>query len=287
MSSRERQADFFIDGQNLFLSVKGLFGYKHPNFDVVSLCKGLAETKGWEVGKIQFYTGIPSRDENPHWHDYWSRRLAEMGQVGVEIFNPPLRYCVKREELPDGSVRCWTQATEKCVDIRIALDMVKRTLDGRSALVLLTQDNDLSVAAVEAHDMARRVNRSIQVACAYPAAEGRPFRGIEGTSWITMNRAFCDRHNDPRDYRSPGMKHAHDGQRHRQEALQDPRLNAGHHRSTAAVALHRVPPKVGTEDSSAEKAASPIHALDAEWIQRAEMAVSAIPSSTSSVTRRP
>lgn len=283
MSSRERQADFFIDGQNLFLSVKWLFGYKHPNFDVLGLCQGIAATKGWEVGKIHFYTGMPSREENPHWHDYWSRRLAEMGKVGIEIFNPPLRYRVKREELPDGSVRCWTQASEKGVDVRIALDMVKRTLDGSSALVLLTQDNDLSVAAVEVRDMARRMNRSVQVACAYPAAEGRPSRGIEGTSWIPMNRAFYDRHIDPRDYRSPGMRNAHDGQQHRQEALHDPRFHGGRERS----ALEGSGPQLRGQEDRSTSSRDFLNVCDAERLQRAEMAVNAIPPSITPLSRRP
>lgn len=227
MEPNDRKADFFIDGQNLFLTVKRLYGYQHPNFDVLKLCSSIAEKKGWEVGTIRFYTGMPGLTESPHWHDYWSRRLADLGKNGVQIFNPPLRYRTTKESFPDGTWRNVLHASEKGVDVRIALDIVKSAIAGRSALVLLSQDNDMSVAVEEAHSVARAAHRKLEVACAYPTSEYRSGRGVEGTTWIPMSKDFYDLNIDVRDFRSDGMRRSHERQMERQvrhSALADDRM---------------------------------------------------------------
>lgn len=232
MESNDRKADFFIDGQNLFLTVKRLYGYQHPNFDVLKLCTSIAEKKGWEVGTIRFYTGMPGQVESPHWHDYWARRLADLGKNGVQIFNPPLRYRTSKESFPDGTWRNVTHATEKGVDVRIALDIVKSAIAGRSALVLLSQDNDMSVAVEEAHSVAKAAGRKLEVACAYPTSDFRSGRGVEGTSWIPMSKDFYDLNIDARDFRSDGMRRSHERQIERQirhAALSDERMIQGRH----------------------------------------------------------
>lgn len=205
-----QSADFFIDGQNFFLSTKTLFGYQHPNFDIIALCRGLAALKGLALGHIHFYTGMPGQQENPCWHDYWSRRLEDWYQSGVHIFNPPMRYHTKHEFAPNGEMNTWSQPVEKGVDVRIALDMVKYAHAGAQNIILLSRDNDLGVAAAEVRSIARDYGRRISVASAYPATHQNTTRGVDGTTWIPISKSFYDKHLDPRDFRSAGMKRNHD-----------------------------------------------------------------------------
>jgi hypothetical protein len=46
----------FIDGQNLYHSVRESFGYSYPNYDVVALSEAICRQKSWELTQIRFYT---------------------------------------------------------------------------------------------------------------------------------------------------------------------------------------------------------------------------------------
>lgn len=221
-------ADFFIDGQNLFLRAKAVFGYRHPNFDVRSLCAGLAKRIRRPVGTIHFYTGMPSVEESPSWHEFWSQRLAEMGRQGIKVFNPPLRYRTVQQPGPDGTMHTWRHPCEKGVDVRIALDMVRSVFGGTTALVVLSQDNDLGVAVQEVRTIAAEQKRPLEVACAFPVGDGQdrsvPRRGIEGTTWLPMSRAFYDKHLEAHDSRSAALRRLQEDQERRRQALEDPRM---------------------------------------------------------------
>src|SRR5579859_1975670 len=57
---RTKRVVAFIDGQNLFHSVRWEFGYTFPNFDVVALARAVVATqaaKGWAPPAVRFYTG--------------------------------------------------------------------------------------------------------------------------------------------------------------------------------------------------------------------------------------
>lgn len=239
MARQKEQADFFIDGQNLFLGAKSIFGYQHPNFDVLKLCHGLSNSRGWSVGTIHFYTGMPSPLENVNWHDYWSRRLADLGKNGVKIFNPPLRYRNGFETFPDGSRRMVTTATEKGVDVRIAIDIFKSALKGTDKIVILSQDNDLSVAATEVRAVSVSMDRKIEVFSVFPVSDIRHGRGIEGTTWVPMDKSIYDFYLDRRDFRTPGMRQSHLEKERRFAAMQDPRIMGGRQRFDHESRGHR------------------------------------------------
>jgi hypothetical protein len=56
----------FIDGQNLYHSVREAFGYTYPNYDIRALSGNICLSKGWDLRQVRFYTGIPdSSDVTP------------------------------------------------------------------------------------------------------------------------------------------------------------------------------------------------------------------------------
>lgn len=56
---RDKRAFIFIDGQNLFYSVKQGFGYSYPNYDPQLLAQWVCNQRDWRLAKIHFYTGLP------------------------------------------------------------------------------------------------------------------------------------------------------------------------------------------------------------------------------------
>jgi hypothetical protein len=92
---------------------------------------------------------------------------------------------------------------EKGIDVRLALDVVRMARENRYDVALIfSQDQDLSEAADEVRVISVQQARWIKVACAFPispTAENR--RGINGTEWITIDRATYEACLDPIDYR--------------------------------------------------------------------------------------
>src|SRR3990172_3628351 len=145
----------FIDGQNLFYAAKEAFGYSYPNYD-------------------------------PLWHHFWSAKLAQMGRLGVTIFSRPLRYRNQTVNLPDGTKHTILVGQEKGIDVRVALDIVRlANEDSYDVCLILSQDQDLTEAVDEVKLAARKQNRWIKVACAFPTSPTfRNNRGIDKTAWI-------------------------------------------------------------------------------------------------------
>lgn len=79
----------FFDGQNLFYAAKYAFRCRWPNYDPPKLAKTVCRTRGWELVKTCFYTGVPSPDDDAFWNHFWTAELAQMGRVGVHLFAPP------------------------------------------------------------------------------------------------------------------------------------------------------------------------------------------------------
>ena len=92
---------------------------------------------------------------------------------------------------------------EKGIDVRLALDVVAAAYqDEADVLLVFSQDQDLSEVAVEIRQIARQQNRWIKMASAFPvSAASMNRRGINGTDWITIDRALYDSCLDRRDYR--------------------------------------------------------------------------------------
>lgn len=193
----------FIDGQNLFYSVKKAFGYRYPNYDVEQLAKKVCSTKGLRLDFVRFYTGIPDQSADPFWHHFWTAKLAVMGTRGIHSFSRTLRYRHQTILLPDGTSTTILVGQEKGIDVRIALDVVRLALDKVYDVALLfSQDQDLSEVVDEVKKISIVQQRWIKVASAFPLSpttENR--RGINNTDWVKIDQATYDTCLDKTDYR--------------------------------------------------------------------------------------
>ena len=198
-----KRAVSFIDGQNLFRHAKDAFGHYHPNYDPSQLAASVCALEGWLNQQVRFYTGVPSRDHDPRWHAYWTRRLTSMRRAGVHVTSRPLRYWRETISLPDGSEREVFIPREKGIDLRLGLDVVRMARNGDfDVAIVFSQDQDLAEVASEIRDIARSTNRWLKIACAYPeSSSATSHRGINGSDWIPLERGLYDSCLDTRDYR--------------------------------------------------------------------------------------
>lgn len=176
----------FIDGQNLFMSAKQVFGHETPNYDVEELSRRVCEARGWELERVHFYTGIPPRGRSPKWHAFWQSKLRHMSHQGTRVFSRPLRYRLMR----DGTEK----AEEKGVDVRIAVDIIRAVLRGECDVALVfSQDQDLSEVALEVREIAREQKRWVKIASAFPSGEGAEnTRGVNNSDWARIDRETYD-----------------------------------------------------------------------------------------------
>ena len=181
----------FFDLQNLFLSAKDAWGYTYPNFDPVMLARCVVkQNPTWKLTLICLYTGLPDARRNPVWHAFWVNKLAahQARDSRVSIFTAPLHY--------NNNV-----ASEKGVDIRIALDLVRLArLNRFDTALLFSRDTDFAEAAREIRSIAAERSRWIKIASVFP--DYRNFRrGIDGTDWIRLSKSDYDSCLDRNDYR--------------------------------------------------------------------------------------
>ena len=198
-----KRAVAFVDGQNLFHAAHKAFGHNYPNYDPKKLARVVCSAQGWELVQTRFYTGVPDAADNAFWHGFWAAKLGQMGRQKIWAYSRPLRYQNTTVKLPDGSQYSYLAGHEKGIDVRIALDAVRLALDGAyDVAVLFSQDQDLSEVAEEVRGIARREQRWLKLASAFPVSPTyKNRRGIDRTDWLRIDRATYDSCLDPRDYR--------------------------------------------------------------------------------------
>jgi uncharacterized LabA/DUF88 family protein len=198
-----KRAVTFIDGQNLYRSAKDAFGYHYPNYDVQKLSGAVCQSHGWNLTQVRFYTGVPDKSDQPMWNRFWAGKLAVMGKSGIEVFSRPLRYRNDTVKLPDGSSHTFLRGSEKGIDVRIALDVIRLAVRNEyDVAVVFSQDQDLSEVADEIRVISKLRCRWIRIACAYPVSPtSKNTRGINHSEWIKIDRATYDACLDPTDYR--------------------------------------------------------------------------------------
>jgi uncharacterized LabA/DUF88 family protein len=208
-----KRAIAYVDGQNLFHSAKEAFGYPFPNYNIRRLAETICRQNNWDLTVVHFYTGIPDPDIDPNRHHFWVAKLAVMGTRNIRTFSRPIRYSNQLVTLPDGSKTTTLVGREKGIDVRLALDVVRDALDDRyDVAVVFSQDQDLTEVADELRKISMRDDRWIKIACAFPLSPtSHNRRGINGTDWITINRAIYGTCIDPNDYRrKKSLKHSKD-----------------------------------------------------------------------------
>lgn len=195
----------FIDGQNLYHSVKEAFGYSYPNYDLGKLCSKIClREAGWVLKQTRFYSGIPKETDNKYWHTFWKKKLSVMGRApNMFIYTRELKYRILKFKDTAGVEHTGFTGVEKGVDVRIALDIIrlayKRELD---VALVFSQDQDLSEVAMEIRNISLEQDRWIKIASAYPISPVyNNVRGINGSTWGQFDKAFYDDCIDPKDYR--------------------------------------------------------------------------------------
>ncbi len=198
-----KRAHVFIDGQNLFHSVKEAFGYTYPNYNIRRLVSKTASSYNWKIQSIRFYTGIPDEKDDPTWHRFWIKKLSAMGRQGIKVFSRPLRYRNQTIQLPGGEAHTFLVGEEKGVDVRLALDIVRTVrTEPSDVIVVFSQDQDLSEVADEIRLIAAEKKRWIKIVSVFPvSAKFKNTRGINKTDWIHIDRGLYDSCIDAHDYR--------------------------------------------------------------------------------------
>ena len=196
------EAIAFFDGQNVYRSVKRMFGCSHPNYDPLSLAQRVSLNQGWQLKETRFYTGVPIVTENYLWHHFWRAKFIQMRRDSVYVFSRDLRYQEEEVVLPDGQTHIVRVAREKGIDVRIAIDIMRLAHQRAYDVALIfSQDQDFSEVAMEIRAIAQEQNRWIRVACAFPCTSDPRNRGINNTQWIRINQQIYNLCIDPRDYR--------------------------------------------------------------------------------------
>jgi len=227
--ARAKRAVAFFDGQNLYHGARDAFGIAYPNFDPLALARLVCRKKGWELVEARFYTGIPSKEQDIFWHEFWSRKIVNAGQpheaskIGrkplpktpppqdastLVVYCRELRYTNSYVRLPDGTTQLMAVGREKGIDVRIALDMVRLARERKYDIgILFSQDQDFSEVAREVKDLAAEQGREITIASAFPKNPNpQKNRGIMTTEWVLFNRRDYFTCLDPNDYRTLAEK---------------------------------------------------------------------------------
>jgi uncharacterized LabA/DUF88 family protein len=197
----------FIDGQNLFHSVRRVFGYTFPNYDPLRLAAAVtALTPDRKLTQVHFYTGIPTLSQDRRWLGFWSAKIRAMKTAGIRVVTRTLRYSPGLVLMPDGSVQTVPIGREKGIDLRIALDLLSLARHGEFDVALIfSQDSDLAEVVQEIGELRRELNRWLVVDSTYPHNLGSSIHshGIPGARPLPFDKALYDTCIDPVNYFPP------------------------------------------------------------------------------------
>jgi len=190
----------FFDGQNLYHSVKKVFGYYYPNYNIQKLSQLICNQNDWRLIESRFYTGIPKNKDNNFWHSFWNLKLGSMRRKkDIFVYSRSLRYIYKNIQYPNGQEEKILVGDEKGIDVRIAIDIIRLAHKNKYDIALIfSQDQDLSEVSEEIREIAREQNRFIKLISCFP--KGKNQRGINKTDWFAFDKDFYDQCLDARNY---------------------------------------------------------------------------------------
>jgi uncharacterized LabA/DUF88 family protein len=225
-SLAQPRAYVFFDGQNLFHDAEREFDVPHPDFDPFKLANLVCSRRGWDLRHVRFYTGVPTEQQNRTWSVFWANKGAAMKRLGIEVVTRKLNYKTvsiklydqvkiylpdgseypgrlhfdNLAEAPDGVILEATTFTEKGIDVRLAVDMIRFFREGQYDVSLVfSRDKDLAEAVDEVKRLATTARSSITLASAFPSKDGTG-AGIPGTIHIPLSQADYDSCRDSRNY---------------------------------------------------------------------------------------
>lgn len=124
---------------------------------------------------------------------------------GVKVFLPDDSEYTNRlffdngGEVPDGVILEAATFTEKGIDVRIAVDMIRYFAEGCYDVgVLFSRDKDLAEAIDEVKRLATGDKKPVTLASVFPSKNGSG-QGVPGTIFIRLDQAEYDACRDPRN----------------------------------------------------------------------------------------
>lgn len=197
----------FIDGQNLYHSVRRLFGYTFPNYGPLRLAQAVTVlTPDRQLTRVHFYTGTPKLQQNRRWHLFWRAKIRAMKVAGVRVVTRALLYSPDLLPMEDGSTQTVQVGREKGIDLRLALDLLRLARHSEFDVALIfSQDSDLAEVVHEIRGLRQEMNRWLVVDCAYPhdPDSAEPAWGIAGARPVPFDKSLYDTCIDPANYFPP------------------------------------------------------------------------------------
>ena len=203
---KHKSARVFVDGQNLYFQAKEAFGYWYPNYDVMALARFVCKSNGYNLGGVNFYTGVPSEKDDSLWANFWNKKLSSMSRTGVRHYTTQLRYNLQtkyiKNDLGNFVEKEILVAREKGIDIKIAIDVLKCCRRHEcNVAIIFSQDQDLYEAVKEIKAIAKAEDRWIKIVSAYPVSSlSQNQRGINGTDWVMIGKPDYDKCLDLKEY---------------------------------------------------------------------------------------
>lgn len=228
-----KRAYAFCDGQNLFHAAQRAFARVYPDYHPVALADMICRRNDWDCLQINFYTGVPSKEDSLYWHNFWAAKRRFMSRdLRVKTFMRDTKYRSVEYSFTDGSDRMYfpdgtpvpegtklllpngktapadfyvIQGTEKGIDVRIAVDLVCQTFSNSFDVgIIFSQDQDLAEATRAVKAIGRSQNRRIDLYSAFPFADSIDNKTpIGDTIAIKINQADYESCLDPSKYRLP------------------------------------------------------------------------------------
>ncbi|WP_433965172.1 NYN domain-containing protein [Tunturiibacter gelidiferens] len=194
----------FIDGANLFNSVKRRFEYAQNNCHIIKLARAVVamESDRVLVG-TRYYIGVPDVAHDARMAGWWNKKLSHAGRTGVTIF----RRALKQRDLSievSGLVAqkaTFSKLIEKGIDLRLGLDLVNFTLaKAFDVAIIFSQDSDISEAVEDAKRLANSQRRTIEIESAFPVDGISTQHGIHRTVYRTFDKTLYDQCLDTANY---------------------------------------------------------------------------------------
>jgi len=171
---------------------------------VIKLSTKICDSNNWNLHQVRFYTGVPKKEDDQRWYDFWTKKLSRLGRQGVKIYSRQLRYSEKTFTIPNYGEYTARVGREKGIDLRIAFDSIRLFREDKAdVIIFFSQDQDFTEAVKDLRNIAQEKDKWIEIACAYLVS---PYvtecRGIQKTKWIKIIKELYDSCIDPTDYRT-------------------------------------------------------------------------------------
>jgi uncharacterized LabA/DUF88 family protein len=194
----------FIDGANLFNSVKRRFAYTQNNCDIIKLANAVvAMEPDRELVGTRYYIGVPDAAHDARMAEWWNKKLSHMGRTGVTVFRRRLKQrdlCIEVSGLV-AQKATFSKLIEKGIDLRLGLDLVNFTLaKSFDVAIIFSQDSDISEAVEDSVRLANSQRRVIEIESAFPVDGIATQHGIHRTVYRTFDKALYDQCIDATNY---------------------------------------------------------------------------------------